>query len=213
MLFVLVSMNNLRKLLLPLGKKHKNYNEFITWSFISNILVSAESVIATHSMLHSINTDSETIRTVNYVGKDIIGQIGGLFYIANIGKKIDQKPEKFLIYSNIIQQSSFLIITMTPFAPEYFLPIAGISNILTNISYTSYGAINAKCIQKLALEENIGEIYAKISIVNTLGSSIGLLLGLFITIKLPYYNDRIFILPFLGLGRIYSFQKAIKQII
>jgi hypothetical protein len=206
-------MKFIKKLLFPLGKKHKNYNQFIGWSFISNILVSAQSVIATHSMLHSINTDSEMSRTINYVGKDIIGQIGGLFYLANIGKKIDQKPEKFLLYSNIIQQSSFISITMTPLAPEYFLPIAGMSNILTNISYTSYGAINAKCIQKLSLDDNVGEIYAKISIVNTIGSSIGLLLGLYITVKLPDYNNRLAILPLLGIFRVYTYQKAIKNLI
>jgi len=206
-------MNHLKKLLYPLGKKHKKHNQFIGWSFVSNILVSAESVIATHSMLHSINTDSEMTRTMNYVGKDIIGQIGGLFYLANIGKKIDQKPEKFLLYSNIIQQGSFLSITMTPFTPEYFLVIAGASNILSNISFTSYGAINAKCIQKLSLSDNVGEIYAKVSIVNTMGSSIGLLLGLFITMKVPDHSGRLMILPFLGIFRVYSFQRAIKNLV
>ena len=51
---------------------------------------------------------------------------------------------------------------------------------------------------------------AKISIINTIGSSIGLLLGLFITIKIPDYNNRLCVLPFLGIARVYTFQKAIK---
>ena len=93
-------MKYIKSLLFPIGKQHQKYKQFIGWSFISNILVSTQSVIATHSMLHSINTNSEITRTLNYVGKDIIGQLGGLFYLANIGKKIDKNPEKFLLYSN-----------------------------------------------------------------------------------------------------------------
>ena len=62
------------------------YN-YIKWSFTSNVLLSTEYALATHSILHAINTDSETMRTLNYVGKDIIGQMGGLMYMSKMGVK------------------------------------------------------------------------------------------------------------------------------
>lgn len=205
--------NRLRIIFFPNGKYNKLYSQYVGWSFISTVLVSAESAMSTHSLLHAINTDSETLRTINYVGKDIIGQLGGLGYMAKMGEKSDKEPLKFLNYSNIIQQSSYIMICSTPFVSDYFLPIAGFSNILSNISYTGYGAINAKCVQKLATDNNIGEIYAKITVINTLGSSIGLILGLGITACLPDHGSRLAILPFLAIGRVYTFNKAIRGLI
>ncbi len=209
----MIMINRLRTIVFPNGKYNKLYTQYVGWSFVSTILVSAESAMSTHSLLHAINTESETLRTMNYVGKDIIGQLGGLGYMAKMGEKSDKEPLKFLNYSNIIQQSSYMIICATPFCPEYFLPLAGFSNILSNISYTGYGAINAKCIQKLATDDNIGEIYAKITVINTLGSSIGLIFGLGITACFPDHGSRFLLLPFLAVGRVYTFNRAIKGLI
>ena len=201
-------------LLFPKGNIHPKYKNYVYWSFISNIFVSAETVLSSHSMLSAMDTSSsETIRTVNYIGKDIIGQIGSLGYMTTMGDKADKKPKTFILYSNILQQIGFSTMCITPFIPEYFLPIAGISNVLTNISFIGFGAINAKCIQKLAIDNNVGEIYAKISIVNTIGSSIGLLLGVGITTLIPDHNSRILFLPFLAFIRILTFNYAIRDLI
>jgi len=206
-------MNRFRSFIFPTGKVHKKYKQYIGWSFVSTIFVSAETALTTHSMLNAINNDSEFIRTFNYIGKDIIGQIGGLTYMAKMGQKADDNPKKFLLYSNILQQSAYMSISITPLLSNYFLPIAGLSNILSNISYTGFGAINAKCIQKLAIDNNVGEIYAKISVINTLGSSIGLLIGLCITTLMPNQILRLSIIPLFALARVLSYNKAINDII
>jgi hypothetical protein len=205
-------MNSIRALFFPTGVVHPKYIEYVGWSFISNVLVSAESAMSTHSILHAIGTDSETIRTANYIGKDIIGQIGGLAYISKMGKHSDKDPKKFLFYSNILQQFAYASLCFTPILPEYFLPIAGCSNILINISFIGFGAINAKCIQALATNENIGEIYSKISVVNTIGSSIGLLIGLGIITIIPDHTLRLFFIPVLGICRVGAFNRAVKGI-
>jgi len=75
-----------------------------------------------------------------------------------------------LILSNRVVFSMSLI----PIFPKYFLPITCPMNILSNLSSTGFGAVNAKCISKLAIDNNIMELYSKITIVNTIGSSIGL---------------------------------------
>jgi hypothetical protein len=206
-------MNRFRALLFPIGKVHKKYTQYVGWSFVSNILVSAESAMATHSMLHAIGNGSESIKTANYIGKDIIGQIGGLAYMANMGQKADKEPRRFLFYSNMLQQSAYMSICLTPLCPDYFLPLAGASNILTNISYTGFGAINAKCIQTLATDNNMGEMYAKVTVINTMGSSIGLVLGIGITAAIPDHTMRLCVIPILALGRMYTYKRAIKGLI
>ncbi len=206
-------MKILSKLLRPSGNVHKLYNQFIGWSFVSNVIMSTEIAMSTHSMLHAIDNGDEIDRTINYVGKDIIGQIGSLAYMANIGKSVDKNPRKFLLYANIIQQFGVLSISATPLFPTYFLPIAGVSNIFSNLACVGYGSINAKCISTLVTDNNLCEIYAKICIVNTIGSSIGMLIGLGITLIFPSHEERLCILPILMYLRLYTFYKAIDQLI
>ena len=207
-------MNYIKKLLYPSGKYHTSYGKYIRWSFVSNVIVSAESVLSTHSILSAISTNNtEIIRTTNYVGKDIIGQVGALLYISKMSQKADKDPKKFLLYSNIIQQSSYMINCITPMFPSYFLYIAGMSNIASNISFTGFGAVNARCIQILAQDDNIGEIYAKISLINTIGTSVGLISGLCITVIFPDHESRLCLIPFLGFARAYTYRRAIKDII
>lgn len=204
-----------RSLIYPVGCYSQYYSQYVGWSFISNIFLSAESVLSTHSMLNAIGYASNSlIITSNYIGKDIVGQLGGLVYINKMGKQADAQPRKFLMYSNIFQQSAILIECITPLIPTYyFIAVAGGANIAKNISFTGIGAINAKCIQKLAIDNNIGQIYAKISILNTLGSSIGMLIGLLFATQLLNHTLIVGLIPFLAVARIYTFRRAIKGLI
>lgn len=206
-------MKFIKSFFFPSGKYNKNYTNFIKWSFISNILSSTQYVISTHNMLTAINTDTENIRTFNYISKDIIGQIGSICYMSNLGKKIDKEPYKFLNYTNIMQQISQLTMSITYLVPSYFLLFGGLSNLLNNISYIGFGSINTKCINKLSESNNLGEIYAKVTIFNTLGSSFGLLSGLTIITIIPDRHVQICLLPFIGFLKIYTYNKAIKHLI
>jgi flagellar biosynthesis protein FlhB len=205
----------LRKLFYPVGKIHKSYGKFLRWSFLSNIIISTENVISTHSMLSAINCSStEAVISANYIGKDIVGQIGALAYMNKMGKEADKDPKKFTKYSNFFQQSAMAVECMTPIIPVYyFLPIAGVANIAKNVSFIGFGAINTKCINKISIDNNIGEIYSKIAIVNTLGSSIGMLFGLYLTAKIPDHVYRLSLLPLLAVFRIYTFNKAMNSVL
>ena len=199
--------------MLPVGKQHQLYMKYIKWSFLSNIFVSTQTAIVTDNMLYAINYDSASIRSINYIGKDIIGQIGSLLFLSKIGNQPDKNPKSFLLYSNIVQQSSLICVSLTPLFPVYFLPIAGLSNILSTLSFTGFGAINAKCIGKLSTGGNIGELYSKITIINTIGSSIGLLLGLGINIMIPDHQERALLIPLIGLMKVYTYNKAIENLL
>lgn len=207
-------MKHFRTFIYPSGKYHIGYTKYVGWSFFSNIIVSIEGVLSTHSMLSAISiNDSEAVRTANYIGKDIIGQIGSLAYMSKMGQSVDKESKKFFVYSNIIQQTSYITTCMTPFFPSHFLWIAGGANIATNISFTGFGAINAKCIQKLAQDNNVGEIYSKISVINTIGSSLGMILGIKISAIVPDQETRVLLVPILGLLRTYTYHKAIEDIL
>ena len=207
-------MNSIKKMIFPCGKYHKLYGSYIGWSFLSNVIVSVETVLSTHSLLSALSTnESEIVRTFNYVGKDIIGQIGSLWYLSKIGNNVDKNPKKLILYSNIIQQSSFLLNCLTPIFPESFILIAGVSNIISNISFTGFGAVNARSIQELAIDDNVGEIYAKISVVNTIGSSIGMVIGLCVSSMFPDHETRMILIPLFGLARIYTYNKCISGLL
>jgi hypothetical protein len=159
------------------------------------------------------NVEGDGYRTINYIGKDVIGQLGALAYISKMSEKADKKPGDFLIYSNIVQQTSFILMSTTPLmAPGLFLPIAGVSNLMSNVSFTGYGAMNAKCIQVMA-DNNVGEIYSKITTVNTMASSLGLTIGITICMFVPEHEYRTAIIPFIGMARVYTFNKAIEDIV
>ncbi len=208
-------LNKFKSIIAPAGKIHPKYYQYIGWSFASNVLSSTESAMSTHDMLQAVgNSESSVIQTSNYIGKDIIGQIGGLMFMAKIGREADNKPRRFLLYANMFQQTAFMTVMLTPHCPDYFLPIAGLANVMFNISFTSFGAINAKCIGELSNKAtNTGEIYAKISVLNTFGSSIGLLIGLGINAMTPDGVTRLGIIPVLAAGRVYCFDRAVSSLI
>jgi hypothetical protein len=159
-------------------------------------------------------SSNELTLSINYIGKDMLGQIGGLWYINKIGRISDKEPSKFVKYSLGFQQSAVFLECATPLLPVLlFVPVAGIANIAKNISFTGFGAVNAKIIQKLAQDNNIGEIYAKITILNTIGSTVGMGLGLIIAGYIPDHSMRLMLMPLFTGIRVYSYNKAINELI
>ena len=197
------------------GKVSPHYMKFVGWSFVTNVLVSMQVAMTTHSMLDvvaSADVGSE-LRTMNYIGKDVIGQIGSLIYMSRMGVVADEKPQGFSTKSGLIQQTSFILMASTPLiSSDLFLAMAGGANLLSNISFTGYGAINAKCIQEMS-DDNTGEIYARLTTVNTLASSVGLGLGMWLCHLVPDHGTRACLVPFVGMARLYTFDKAIEGII
>lgn len=190
------------------------YKKYLGWSFVSSIAVSIESVLCTHSMFGSMSgIEASSIQTVNYVGKDVIGQLGCLWYMSRMGKESDKNTRNFMNKMHFAQQFGYLSTCITPFFPSYYMPIAGASNILFNVSFAGYGAVNAKCIEKLATDGNIGELYANIAMINTLGSSIGLLIGMGITVAIPDHTAQLCMIPPLAAMRIYTTNKSIQLLL
>lgn len=204
------------RFLVPNGKIHNKYNHYLLWSSLSNFVVSIEVVLSTHSMLNAFGNESvHNNLTLNYIGKDVIGQMGGLFIMNKISKQIDKNPNNFIKYSLLLQQFGTILENITPLVPTSPIIFLGaLSNICKNISFMGTGGINAKVINKLSIDkDNIGELYSKLAIINTLSTSIGMSIGIGLTILIPCHSTRLFLLPVLGLIRYYSFMKSIDGII
>jgi len=201
----------IKRLLLPVGKVHPGYIKFVQWSMVSNVIVSIETAITTHNMLSGLDySNNNAYTTINYIGKDIIGQVGSLVYINQMSNQIDKSPDTTINNSNILQQVSFMLICSAPFADQpWFLPITGVANIMVNLSFIGYGAVNAICIKKISNDNNIGEIYSKITVGNTIASSIGLCIGVAFNTLVNDLSINCMAIPILGLFRIITIKKAV----
>jgi len=190
---------------------------YVKWMSIHNFSSSVSSVISTNSMLGSIiNTPSYTsVLAVNYVGKDIIGQLGSLAYAWKTGKGADIEPLKYITKGGIILQTSFFVENCTPLISNniFIMPFLGFCSLLKNVSFISIGAVNAKNIQKLS-NGNIGEFYSKSASINTMSSTLGMIVGIGIIHMIPSYTIRsLVVLPTMSMISIYSLRKATKIIL
>ena len=200
----------IKKIISPVGICHPKYLQYVKWSFLSNIISATLDTLGTHCTLSVLGTiDNNVIASYNYIGKNVVGQIGGLYFILNKSKSIDKNPKSFINKSIVYNSLSIYIESITVLLPvTSFIFVAGSANILKNVSWTYYGAVNAKIIQNLSIDNNISEIYSKITILNTISSSIGMGVGLGLTSAIPDNNVRMGLIPILALMRMYTLDKA-----
>jgi hypothetical protein len=187
---------------------------YIGWMAVNSFSSSISSVISTHSMMNSImgKVSYSDIILGTYIGKDIIGQFGGLLYSIYTGKNSDKNPEKYIKKGIHLQQCSYYLENLSPFIKDsnFILPFLGFSSILQNISYISIGAVNATNLQKIS-KQNIGELYSKVASINTLASALGMIVGINIVKFIPSYSIRtICILPILTSINYYSINKSLQ---
>lgn len=195
----------------PAGRVNSAYYSFIRWSFLSNVISSAQNVLGSHSMLSVISeAPSELAVTLNYIGKDLIGQCCSLYYMNRSAKQVDQEIRPSLKKNAHIQNAASLLECATPLVPNYvFLPLAGLANVMKNVSFVGLGSINAIVIQRGGTA-NIGQLYTKITIVNTIASTVGSLVGLGLAAAVPDHGMRLLtIIPILAAIRSYTLFKSI----
>jgi hypothetical protein len=198
-------------MLSSLYKSSKSYKKFMFFNFASTILVSVESVITTHNVLNGVSQD-ESSRTLNYVGRDVIGNMGSFLFVGGIGASADKDPKKFLQKVHVTQQLSYALTNIAAFNPNMFLLYAGSASTLISISSIGMGMFTAKCIQKLSSGDNAAEVYAHLALVNTFGASVGMMAGISLT---SYINDPytlMSLIPALAMGRVWLYNKAVDEV-
>lgn len=190
---------------------HKNRNivRFTAYSALNTMSSSCSFVLSSNSMLDTIaqNANSHFL-SYNYVGKDIIGQLGSLFYIWKKGSVNKNSAFKAGLFQQLAYalENSAVYLTQTCTLPT--LPILGTASLMKNISFVFVGGITIKKLTELTANQDIGPVYTKITAINTLASTMGMLVGLLIIYVCPSYTIRsIAVLPILGLISIYSLKK------
>lgn len=180
---------------------------------IHNFASSMSSVLATNSMLQSVSVNP-TIPTViasSYVSKDIIGQLGSLFYNFKFGKNADTHPMKYVGFGVLLQQASYYLDTISPLQEAiYILPILGLSSLFKNIAFTSIGSVSANKLQKYS-NGNIGQLYSRIASINTISSSLGMMAGLGLIYYVPSWEVRTYLcMPILSFISFVAVRKAVE---
>lgn len=188
--------------------------KYIFWMSLNSCVESCAFVLSTNSMLSSIMATPSytTVIATTYVGKDIIGQLGGMIYGWRNGKKADVNPVPYITKGSIMQHTGCHLENASILVQnaDFVLPFLGLSSILKNTAFISIGAVSASNIQKLS-EKNIGELYSKVAGINTLASTLGMLSGIGIIHGIPCYETRSYaVLPTLTAISLYCVRKATK---
>lgn len=209
----------------------RGFSKYKNWYATSTFFGSCTSTISTANMLKSFMPvpGCSEILTATYVGKDIIGQLGSLWYIRKNARVSDRFPVKTATRASCVQNLAFYAENFANCLPPlWILPFLGVTNLVKNITFVNVGAVNTACLQRLSTEKipygesgplgerkqvGIGELYSKLTVVNTLASSLGMITGLGILYFLPSERLKAFvILPMFSLASVFCLRKAVKHI-
>lgn len=186
-------------------------NKYCMWMAVNSWSGSVNGVISTNTMLGAIGVSQSATNnvTATYIGKDVIGQLGGLVYAWKTGQKADRTPKSYITRGSVIQNTAYFVENASSLVPkEMLLPVLGSSSFLKNLSWVSIGAVNARNLSKLT-GNKMGEVYSKVAAINTLSSTAGMLCGLGLIKLCPSYTLRsIMIMPVMSGINIYSARKA-----
>jgi hypothetical protein len=161
-------------------------------------------------MITSMNSDMSAGLVTNIIGRDIISSLTSLIVIYGWNNRIDKNPKRSFILGQLTYQMGITIDMMAYLIPsENLMLVAGIGGTGKSVSWITLGSFNAKIIQEIA-NDNVGEFYAKLSVINTLGQSIGMGLGL-LFLKHIYVSSP-FVIGFLGILRYISYHMMFKKL-
>ena len=190
--------------------------KFYGWNAMYQFTGGINFAMSMHSMLYSAGVHNQAVSfTASILGKDMIGQVSTVAYThKNRGCMSDRDPLRYGMVMTSLNQVCFCIENLTVFFPQYFLLIAGIGNIGKNIGMIGTGSVGFKAIEMLSNgSSRSGELYAKVSSHNSLFSSLGMGMGIYLISQFPDHAYRvIMICPiFYGIN-ILCYYKSLRSI-
>lgn len=199
----------------------ESYKVFLA---INSFSTSTLSVVATESMLQNVTsselpigaTKERQTLTATYIGKDIIGQTAGLVYGFVVGKTADTKRDSYLKKALFMQQSAYFLescsSSILSLTNSTVLPFFGFTSFLKNVSFIAIGAVNAQTVYRNTEPSKIGETYAKIASINTVASTLGMLLGVYLVKAIPCSTTRTaLVVPIFSSISVWSILKSAKE--
>ena len=160
------------------------YMTYVNYNLLQQGSSSALGVLSTQQLLLCLGVESLTASAaLNWVIKDGLGQLGGIFYAGKTGNRFDADSKYQKWISAISINISCLIEIMTPLFPGYFLLFASLGTFGKNISSISGSASRAAIHLNFANSNNLADITAK----NTIQTTAACVLGTFIGSFCGYY--------------------------
>mmetsp|Transcript_18423 Transcript_18423/g.20987 ORF Transcript_18423/g.20987 Transcript_18423/m.20987 type:complete len:566 (-) Transcript_18423:886-2583(-) len=187
------------------------YKGFISYCFVASTCGSAAMVLSTQSLLLAVGVGSATAApmagALNWVMKDLIGQLGGILFASRITSNvnnIDTDPKRWRMASAISMDAATLLEIISPMFPGQFLFIASVANVGKNIGFLTASASRAALHQSVALKNNLGDVTAKAGSQSIASSLVGTGVGISLS---PFIGDNysILISSFVCLSMIHQY--------
>lgn len=157
------------------------YVEYVQWNMAASVVGTASSVISMQSLLMAVGLGQGAIPSaaaLNWILKDGLGQLGGVLFASSVNQRFDAEPKRWRLKAAAILDASVLLEVMTPWFPNYFLPIASIANIGKNVGWLAISASRAGIHRSFMREENLGDITGKAGSQAIAASVVGTAFGI-----------------------------------
>ena len=157
------------------------YDSFVRGQMASMMFSTASGVLSMQSMLFALGLGVGSFplaATLNWIIKDGLGQLGGVIFAGLVNNQFDADAKRWRMIASISLDVSSFIELLTPLAPGYFLPLAGVANVGKNVSFLAASATRAAIHKSFATHENLADVTAKTGSQCILSSLAGTGLGL-----------------------------------
>lgn len=201
--------------MLPAGWHCAKAQTFVRWSICANVLASATSVMSTHALLAAVTMrPSELAVTVNYVSKDMVGQLVGAAVAGTTAYNADRRPMGYITACSALLSTATILEACTPLLTEAaFIPVGAAANVAKNVAWIGSGAMTAKAVREFSTAGDSANAYAKLASVNTVASTVGLAGGMAVVAFVPSHTVRVmFVLPLCSVLHMYAWRRAVSQL-
>jgi len=166
------------------------YDRFASLCFCASVAGSAGMVLSTQTLLLAVGIVGQNVQTasimagaLNWVLKDGIGQLGGVWFASYMGRsgssQFDANPKYWRMTAAIcLDAATFLEITAPLVPPGAVLALASVANVGKNIGFLTASASRAALHQSLAISGNLGDVTAKTASQSMAASLVGTALGI-----------------------------------
>jgi hypothetical protein len=165
------------------------YARFAGLGFCASIAGSAAMVLSTQTLLLAVGVVGSAQKAsvmagaLNWVLKDGIGQLGGVWFASRMSRagsaKFDADPKTWRIVAAVCLDGATLLEILSPLVPSFLvLPIASVANIGKNIGFLTASASRAALHQSMAISGNLADLTAKAGSQSLAASLVGTAVGI-----------------------------------
>jgi hypothetical protein len=189
--------------------------QYLGWNFLAILTSSATGVLASHQLLSHIdliNSDGFAI-TYNYIGRDVVGQLGGLLFVTKWAPNLTINPMRSGVKFSALTSLSLLLeigITILPYTSQSLIGLS-LCNIGKNLGWIGMSGVNIKCLQTFDDEKiQLSQLYTQFNVTMTLASTIGMGVGLGLSKLQVLYPGVTLIAPLLSLVSLLSYRRSLQ---